>query len=107
MKRLEKAAGCKPDWRVVKRIVSQNWPAFEKGMGEKEGYRLSTLAYLISDQYRKWEHAIAIEDADSMHTIERKRNEPRIDYDALERTEPEQEGLGDISEWLDMFDDVI
>ena len=49
----------------------------------------------------------SIEDADSMRTIGQKRNEPRINYDALERAKPEQEGLGDISEWLDMFDDVI
>lgn len=107
MKRLEEAAGCKPDSRVIKRIISRNWTAFEKGLDQKEGYRLNTLVNLINDQYRKWEHVIAMEDAENLRDMEEVRRKPRINYDAIHRKEPEQEGLGDISALLDeMFPDI-
>lgn len=107
MDRLKKAAGCEPDWRVIKRIVSENWSAFEKGLGEQEGYRLNTLTNLVGDQYKKWEHVIAMEEAEYLRVMEEARHKPRINYDLIHHKEPEQEGLGDISALLDeMFSDV-
>lgn len=107
-KRLEEAAGCTPDPKVIERIVSQNWSAFEKGMDETEGYRLATLINLTKEQYRKWDHVIAAEGADCLYTTEQARNMPRMDYDAMIRTEPKEEGLDDISALLDeMFADAI
>lgn len=100
-RKLENAAGCTPDAKVVGRIISQNWQAFEKGLDEQEGYRFNTLINLVNEQYRKWEHVIAVEEAEYISAIEERRNEPRINYDALRRKEPEQEGLGDISDLLD------
>lgn len=101
LKQLEEAVGGSPDVKVVKRIIIQNWPAFEKGLGEQEGYRFKTLLNLVREQYRKWEHVIAVEEAEYLHTLEQMRKEPRINYDMIHRKEPEREGLGDISALLD------
>lgn len=104
LRKLEETAGCLPDVKVIRRIISQNWSAFEKGLGEQEGYRFKTLLNLVKDQYRKWEHVIAIDEAEYLHTIEKARTEPSINYDTIYRADPkEPEGLGDISELLDEF----
>ena len=102
LRKLEETAGCFPDVKVIRRIISQNWSAFEKGLAEQEGYRFKTLLNLVDDQYRKWEHVIAIEEAEYLHTIEEARTAPRINYDMIHRADPkEPEGLGDISGLLD------
>lgn len=104
LRKLEETAGCFPDVKVIRRIISQNWSAFEKGLGEQEGYRFKTLLNLVEDQYRKWEHVIAMDEAEYLHTIEKARTEPRINYDMIQRADPrEPEGLGDISGLLDEF----
>lgn len=104
LRKLEETAGCFPDVKVIRRIISQNWSAFEKGLGEQEGYRFKTLLNLVEDQYRKWEHVIAMDEAECLHTIEKARIEPRINYDMIHRADPkEPEGLGDISGLLDEF----
>ena len=104
LRKLEETAGCFPDVKVIRRIISQNWSAFEKGLGEQEGYRFKTLLNLVEDQYRKWEHVIAMDEAEYLHTIEKARIEPRINYDMIHRADPkEPEGLGDISGLLDEF----
>ena len=54
LKQLQEAAGEKLDVNVVRRIVSQNWPAFEKRLEEKEGYRFKMLVNLTGEQYNKW-----------------------------------------------------
>lgn len=110
MKRLKDAAGTEPDVHVIRRIVSQNWRAFEKGMEEQEGYRFNTLINLTSNQYTKWKNLITGEDAERRYAMEEARSRPKINYDNIYRKEPEQEGLGDISDLLDEmfgdFDDV-
>ena len=95
LRKLEETAGCFPDVKVIRRIISQNWSAFEKKLGEQEGYRFKTLLNLVEDQYRKWEHVIAMDEAEYLHTIEKARIEPRINYDMIHRADPkEPEGLG-------------
>ena len=92
---------------VIRRIISQNWPAFENGLEKNEGYRLNTLVNLIGSQYTKWENAIRVEDAEYLREREEAKRKPRINYDKIYRKEPEQEGLGDISALVDeMFADV-
>lgn len=103
MDKLRKAAGCDPDSRVIRRIVSQNWSKFEKQLDKPEGYRLSTLANFIGSQYEKWKNIIAMENAEYLREMEEARRKPRINYDAIHRKEPEQEGLGDISALLEEF----
>ena len=106
MKRLRDAAGEELDAHVIRRIVSQNWLAFEKGLEEQEGYRFNTLVNLTSNQYAKWKNVMAGENAERRRAIEEARNRPRINYENIYRKEPEQEGLGDISALLDeMFED--
>ena len=104
LKKLADTAGCSPDVKVIRRIISQNWSAFEKGLEKQEGYRFKTLLNLVKDQYRKLEHVIAIDEAEYLHAIEKARTEPRINYDMIHRADPkEPEGLGDISGLLDEF----
>lgn len=107
MKKLEEAAGCSLEAKVVGRIVSNNWNAFERGMAQKEGYRLNTLVNLLKTQYVKTKSAIVGEEIKYQQAIERRKKEPRINYDNLPAWKPKEEGLGDISALLEeIFGDV-
>lgn len=103
--RIEKAIGKVPEAGVLRRLISYNRKAFDKGMEQKEGYRFNTLLNLVKEQYDKWERVIASEEIQRQWEEEERRRQPRIDYNQIYREEPKKEGLDDISELLDeMFD---
>lgn len=101
IKKLSEAAGTEVQPKVINRIVSYHTQAFEKNMDKAEGYRFNTLLNLVKLEYDKMARAIVGEEIEHRQAMERRRNEPRIDYSKIYRKEPEQEGLGDISALLD------
>ena len=101
---LSQVAGTEVSPRVINWIISYNTKAFENNMEKAEGYRFKTLLNLVRTNYEKMARAIAAEDLEHKLDMERRRTEPRINYDMIHRADPkEPEGLGDISGLLDEF----
>ena len=99
---LSQAAGTEVSPRVINWIISHNTRAFENNMDKAEGYRFKTLLNLVETNYEKMARAIAAEDMERKLDMERRRTEPRIDYDHIYRADPEPEGyFDDISALLD------
>ena len=107
IRKLEEVAGTSIEPRVLSRIVDYNWPAFEKGMDQQEGYRFNTLVNITRDQYRKWDHVIATEDAEFLCATEQARNAFETKQVILNSPEVNEAGVEEISKLLNnMFGNV-
>lgn len=100
MGQLKDAVGKTPDVNVIRRLISQNWSSFEKGMDQKEGYRLKTLINLSSAQYSKWEHILKAEEKQREFDEKQQKEYPKIDFSKISRASA-PDGLDDISALLD------
>lgn len=101
IKRLSEAAGTEVEPKVINRIISYNTKAFDNHMDKPEGYRFNTLLNLVKREYDKMDRAIRGEEIEYRQAMEKWRTEPRIDYSKIYRKDPEPEGIGDISAFLE------
>lgn len=100
MRKLDEAVGKTPDIRVVYRLIVENRSAFQRGVNEKEGYRLSTLVNLAKDQYAKWAAVIAEENTQRERYLEELMKRPKINYDSLPAMQDVADDHVDIVELL-------